>query len=199
VSDDITAVEGLEEPRGDTRTSLATSVIDPDGSATSGYGSTGEVHPLSFGEMSPWQVQEYMKSDAFDAQAVVDAIEGAPDQASKEALANKFLTAAAELEDESLETLVTSLSTQLGVAPHGPGPDDDGVELPGAESREDTGGSEGGDGGQGDGASSDDSPFASPEAEQAAKDAGLTADDIEGTGADGKIKKSDVEKAAASK
>jgi pyruvate/2-oxoglutarate dehydrogenase complex dihydrolipoamide acyltransferase (E2) component len=203
VSDDYTVHETLgDEVRGDTRTSPSTSVLDPDGSAVSSLGGGEGFHPLTFGEMSVWQVEEYLRQSP-DVNDLVDAFENETTAEAREALANKFLTAATNL-GEGHEDLVEALSTGLGFAATGPGPNDEGVagtepggDLTGGSGATggDDGGSSGGEGGSG----SEEDSFASDAAREAAKEHGLSEDEIDGTGSEGKITKADVEKAAKEK
>lgn len=217
VSDDIMPGESLaDEIRGDRRSSPTISVTDPDASGVSSLGGGGAWHPLTFGEMSQWQIEEYLRQAEPTVEEILDAVEAQPDQGAREALLNKFLSAeSAVTGGEPRDELVELAAARLGVAATGPGPDDDGLPhtladhppnepgpdgtgaaVPPGGSGEDPGaGLENGD----DGHSVKEPPVATENAVKFAEENDVDLSEVTGTGSEGRITQPDVEKYLASK
>lgn len=171
VTDDLTAPETFRdefEPRGDTG---STGTI---GSAT---GIPDGVHPLSFEEMSPWQVQEYLRTEP-DVDLIVDAIAKQDGAQAQEALANKFLHAGHEIGWEADHPLALALAENAGIAPHGPGPDDEGGIKESVKKR-----------GSSDGNTEDASTEA---ARKFAEENNVDIEDVVGSGSGGRVTQEDV-------
>lgn len=174
VTDDLTAPEhfGDELARGDQG---ATPMV---GSHT---GPSAEIHPLSFSEMSLFQVEEYLRTEP-DIDGVVEAIAAAGDVQAQEALANKFLTAGRELGWEDDNELMLTLAENAGIASRGPGPDESHAGAGHGISNENDGGQE---------------PSKTDATDGAVKFAGehgVSLDEVTGTGTGGRVTQPDVQK-----
>lgn len=126
--------------RGDTHTSIADAAGDPDHSATSSMGGSGGPHPLTFGQMAAWQIEEYLRNAEPSEQDILDSVGNDP------VLAAKFLTAEQAVNPEPREELLAGLSKVLGGAqPRGP-EGSEGVE--GTDGTEGSSGTEATEGGE---------------------------------------------------
>jgi pyruvate/2-oxoglutarate dehydrogenase complex dihydrolipoamide acyltransferase (E2) component len=85
------------------------------------YKLEGEVVPIPFSGMAPWQLGEYLRGQKPTAQDVLDIINAEPDDTSREELAKKFSQANTDLGTDADEELVPLIAAVLGA---GDGPVD---------------------------------------------------------------------------
>jgi len=151
------------------------------------FRTAGTVTPLSFGAMSAWQVEEWIRSAQPTADEMVDIVEAEPAE-GREAMARKLLTAESvaaggEPRPEVVELLASVLGAAAVEGPLGP----EGIE--GTEPEAPPSLTSGGSGGS---AESDED--ATEGAIELAAAEGVSLSEVEGTGEGGRITKPDVQR-----
>lgn len=104
------STDSLRGPRGDTMSSIPVAAGEPDHSPASVHGGGGTAHPLTVGEMQPWQIEELLRSEDVTPDDVLETVGNDP------ILAAKFLTAEQAVNPDPRQELVDGLTKVLGAA-----------------------------------------------------------------------------------
>lgn len=104
------STDSLRGPRGDTMSSIPVAAGEPDHSPASVFGGGGTAHPLTAGEMQPWQVEELLRNEDVTPDDVLATVGNDP------ILAAKFLTAEQAVNPDPRQELVDGLTKVLGAA-----------------------------------------------------------------------------------
>jgi pyruvate/2-oxoglutarate dehydrogenase complex dihydrolipoamide acyltransferase (E2) component len=186
VTDDFTVRESLDSSvRGDTGSSQAFSPGDTDASPTSVRGGGGEAHPLTLGEMLPWQIEEYMRNEKPSPDDLLQAVDEAGPDGLR--LARAFLDAETAITGGDLrEELTSGITERFGFSAVGP----EGSEgVPGTVPEEDDTSGASSTGGEGNG-----SAEPTESAAEYARENNVDLSQVQGTGAGGRVTRPDVEK-----
>lgn len=172
VSDRLTVVEStdsLDGPRGDTDSS---GLSESDFAGL--HGGEG-IHPLTFTEMSGWQIEEYLRSAQPTPEEIIEAVRNEQTPEARAALLSKFIDAENIVTGgEPREELIQLAAAEAGVAAQGPSGSGGIPETLPEGNGGDPDGESGGNGGSG----ADDAPPASDAAKALAAEKGVDLRDV---------------------